>query len=115
MKDIFDRFLATLTRTERLPPRELARYQQDLLARLVRHAHTALPFYRDRLACLFAHDGELDLSRWNEVPILARADVAARGSELRVRDLAPEYGEIMEVRTSGSTGVALDIASNGMQ
>jgi phenylacetate-CoA ligase len=115
MKDIFDRFLATLARTERLPPRELARYQQDLLARLVRHAHTALPFYRDRLACLFAPDGELDLSRWNEVPILARADVAARGSELRVYDLAPEYGEITEVRTSGSTGVALDIASNGMQ
>jgi phenylacetate-CoA ligase len=115
MKDIFDRFLATLARTERLPPRELAFYQQDLLVRLVRHAHAALPFYRDRLACLFAPDGELDLSRWNEVPILGREEVAARGGELRVHDLPPEYGEITEARTSGSTGVALDIASNGMQ
>jgi phenylacetate-CoA ligase len=115
MKDIFDRFLATLARTERLPARELARYQQDLLVRLVRHAHAALPFYRERLACLFAANGEVDLARWNEVPILSREEVGARGSEMRVRDLAPEYGEITEARTSGSTGVALDIATNGMQ
>jgi phenylacetate-CoA ligase len=115
MKDIFDQFVATLARTERMPARELARYQQDLLVRLVRHAHAALPFYRSRLAGLVATDGEVDLSRWNDVPILAREEVAARGREMRVRDLAPDYGEIAEARTSGSTGVALEIATNGMQ
>jgi phenylacetate-CoA ligase len=114
MKEIFDQFLKTLAQTERLPARALALYQQDLLIRLVRHAHTALPFYRDRLACLFAPNGEVDLSRWNEVPLLTRDDVAARGAEMRVLDLAAEYGEIAEARTSGSTGVPLDIATNGM-
>jgi phenylacetate-CoA ligase len=114
MKEIFDQFLGTLAKTERLPPRALAQYQQDLLVRLVRHAHAALPFYRDRLACLFAANGEVDLSRWNEVPILGRDDVAARSGEMRVADLSAEYGEIAEARTSGSTGVALDIATNGM-
>ncbi len=114
MKEIFDQFLGTLAKTERLPARALAHYQQGLLVRLVRHAHAALPFYRDRLACLFAANGEVDLSRWNEVPILGRDDVAARGGEMRVADLSAEYGEIAEARTSGSTGVALDIATNGM-
>lgn len=114
MKEIFDQFLVTLAQTERMPARGLALYQQNLLVRLVRHAHTALPFYRERLACLFAANGQVDLSRWNEVPILGRDDVAARGSEMRVPDLAEEYGEIAEARTSGSTGVPLDIATNGM-
>jgi phenylacetate-CoA ligase len=114
MKEIFDQFLVTLAQTERMPARGLALYQQNLLVRLVRHAHTALPIYRDRLACLFAANGQVDLSRWNEVPILGRDDVAARGSEMRVPDLAEEYGEIAEARTSGSTGVPLDIATNGM-
>jgi phenylacetate-CoA ligase len=114
MKDIFDQFLGTLAKTERLPARALAHYQRDLLVRLIRHAHAALPFYRDRLACLFAANGEVDLSRWNEVPILGRDDVAARGREMRVADLSAEYGEIAEARTSGSTGMALDIATNGM-
>ncbi len=114
MSEIFDQFLGTLAKTERLPAPLLARYQQDLLVRLVRHAHTALPFYRARLACLFMANGEVDLSRWNEVPILGRDEVAARGGEMRVADLAAEYGEIAEARTSGSTGLALEIATNGM-
>ena len=114
MSEIFDQFLGTLAKTERLPAPALARYQQDLLIRLVRHAHTALPFYRDRLACLFTANGRIDLTRWNEVPILGREEVATRGGEMRVADLSAEYGEIAEARTSGSTGVALEIATNGM-
>jgi phenylacetate-CoA ligase len=114
MKEIFDQFLGTLAKTERLPARALAHYQQGLLIRLVRHAHAALPFYRDRLACLVSANGQVDLSRWSDVPILRRDEVAARGGEMRVHDLDPEYGEIAEARTSGSTGVALDIATNGM-
>ena len=80
MKEIFDQLLVTLAQTERMPARGLAHYQQNLLVRLVRHAHTALPFYRDRLACLFTTNGQVDLSRWNEVPILGRDEVAARGA-----------------------------------
>jgi len=111
---IFDQFLETLQRTERLPLRELSHYQQRLLIPLIRHAHGKLPFYHERLDRLFTVDGEIDLTRWNSVPFLTRDDVAAHGRDMRVGDLPAEYGEISETRTSGSTGVPLDIATNSM-
>ena len=114
MTELFDQFLRALARTERLPPRELALYQEQLLVRLVRHARDSLPFYRSRLASLSTAEQEIDLSRWNHVPILTREDVVAHGHEMRVPDLPADYGEIAEARTSGSTGVALEIATNGM-
>lgn len=114
MTVIFDEFLKTLERTERLPLRELAGYQQQLLIRLARHAYASVPFYRDRLGCLFTSDGEVDLSRWNAVPFLTRDDVIAHGRDIRVTDLPADYGEVTETRTSGSTGVPLDIATNSM-
>jgi phenylacetate-CoA ligase len=114
MNVVFDQFLKAIERTERLPPRELARYHQELLIHLVRHAYDKLPFYRERLEPLFASEGEIDLTRWNSVPILTRDDIIARGQEMRVADLPAEYGEISEAQTSGSTGVPLKLATNGM-
>src|SRR6266853_3772490 len=113
MKAVFDAFVATLGQTERLPPRELAHYQQQLLARLVCHAYDHLPFYRDRLGSLFTANDRIDLSRWNDVPFLSREDVIRHGPQLRVANLPAEYGDIAEPRTSGSTGVPLQIATNG--
>jgi len=110
---IFDQYLETLERTERLPPPDLARYVQELLIRLVRHAHN-LPFYRDRLDRLFVAGGEVDLRRWNGVPVVTRDDVIAHGGAMRAGSLPLEYGEISEMRTSGSTGVPIQIAVNGM-
>src|SRR6267378_2017896 len=100
MKAVFDEYVETLEQTERLPPRELAQYQQQLLVRLVCHAYEHLPFYRDRLGCLFTADERIDLSRWNNVPFLTREDVIRRGPDLRVANLPAEYGEIAEPRTS---------------
>jgi phenylacetate-CoA ligase len=114
VKEHFDKYLDVLARTERLPLHELANYQQTLLRRLVQHAHDRAPFYRRRLQCLFAADGKIDLSRWNDVPILRRDDVVRDRDRLRVHDLAAEYGEIAEPWTSGSTGAPLQVATNGL-
>jgi phenylacetate-CoA ligase len=114
MKERFDKYLDVLARTERLPLHELASYQQTLLRRLVQHAYDRAPFYRERLHCLFAADGKIDLSRWNDVPILRRDNVARHRDGLRVRDLQAEYGEIAEPWTSGSTGAPLQVATNGL-
>jgi phenylacetate-CoA ligase len=115
MIETFDQFLTTFSRTERLPPRELSLYHQQLLARLVRHAYDRVPFYRDRLRHLITSDGEVDLRQWNSVPFLSREDVIAHGRDMRVAGLPAEYGEIVELRTSGSTGgVPLQIAVNGL-
>ncbi len=115
MIDVFGEFLRTLEGTERMPLRDLARYQQDLLIRLVRHARAELPFYRDRLSLLFTADGNVDLRGWNNVPLLTREDAIAHGREMRVASLPPLYGDITEGRTSGSTGVPLHIVTNGLQ
>jgi phenylacetate-CoA ligase len=114
VQETFDRYLDALARTERMSVRDLALHQEELLVRLVRHAHAGLDFYRDRLGCLFGADGRIDLARWNSVPILRRDDVMAHGSAMRLKELGPEYGAIGEFRTSGSTGTPLPIASNNL-
>jgi len=112
--EVFGQFLGALAKTERMPLPALAHYQEGLLKRLVAHARETLPFYRARLDCLVNAAGEIDLSRWNDVPILSRADVIAAGDAMQVKELPREYGEIRALRTSGSSGVPLVLASNGM-
>ena len=114
MNVVFDQYLKSLECTERLPPRDLARYHQELLARLVRHAQDKLPFYRGRLDRLFTSNGEVDLSLWNSVPFLTRDEVIAHGRQLRVANLAADYGDVGEIQTSGSTGTPLQFAVNSM-
>ena len=111
---VFDQFLNALERTERMPLRELARYQEQLLIRLVRHASENLPFYRRRLSPLFTADGGVDLSRWNDLPILTRDEALAHGAEMRAAALSDQYGVVGEFQTSGSTGVPLTLASNAL-
>jgi phenylacetate-CoA ligase len=114
MKDIPAKFLEALARTERLPPAALSRYQQQLLTGLVRHASDHLPFYRDRLRCLFTATGDVDLSRWNDVPFLTREDVLAHTEAMRVADLPAAYGEVAAFHTSGTTGMPLQVFTNGL-
>jgi phenylacetate-CoA ligase len=112
MTAAFARYLAALAQTEWLPAAALLHYQQQLLERLVRHAHEQVPFYRERLACLFARDGSVDFSRWQDVPIVERVEAVAHGGEMRTPDLPNLYGDIRELRTSGTTGVFLQHAAN---
>src|SRR6185295_9683559 len=71
-----------------------------------------LPYYRRRLAPVFTADGSVDLSRWNDLPILTRDEAVAHGADMRVLGLSAEYGAVGEFQTSGSTGVPLTVASN---
>ena len=84
-----------------------------MLEALVRHASETVPFYRERLVCLSTANG-LDLSRWNDVPILEREQAIALGFALRASRVPERYGEVIETWTSGTTGNALNIAYNGL-
>jgi phenylacetate-CoA ligase len=114
MTAAFNQFLKALERTERMPLPGLARYQEQLLIRLVRHARENLPYYRRRLEPLFGADGTVNLSRWNDVPVLTREDAVANNAQMRVPQLAAEYGEVGEFHTSGSTGLSLSVANNAL-
>jgi phenylacetate-coenzyme A ligase PaaK-like adenylate-forming protein len=97
------KFRETLARTERLPPRQLRAYQNDLLNSLIQHARRNVPFYEGRLAPL-ASGSHLDLSRWDEVPILTRADAQGNTEALTARTLPADAGRVEKGETSGSTG-----------
>lgn len=114
MQEIFARYCKALEQTEFLPEARLARYQQGLQRRVARHAYEHVPFYRDRLGCLFVGGAEADLTRWHEVPIVTRAEAAAHAQEMRSPELPVTYGSIAETSTSGSTGVPLQIACNSL-
>jgi phenylacetate-CoA ligase len=114
MQALIEHYNRALAQTERMSVRELAHYQEQMLVRLIRHACDELPFYRSRLGALFTANGKVDLSRWNDVPILRRDEVTERGREMRVSQLPANCGAIGEFRTSGSTGVPLEIASNDL-
>jgi phenylacetate-coenzyme A ligase PaaK-like adenylate-forming protein len=114
MNALFAGYLKALAQTEWGTREQLVRYQQQLLAQLVRHAYEQVPFYRERLACLFWSSGDVDLSRWREVPILTRAEAALHAAEMRPPTLPKTYGVITELHTSGSTNAPLSIASNNL-
>jgi phenylacetate-CoA ligase len=92
-----------LAETERLSPDKLRVYQENLLAPLVQHARRNAPFYERRLAPLFG-GADVDLSRWDEVPILTRAEAQRNTQALTARIVPPHAGAIEEGETSGSTG-----------
>ncbi len=111
---IFDRYLKVLQKTEWMPRNQLQAYQQHLLTRIVQHAYDNVPFYRDRLACLYTTAGAIDVSRWHEVPVLSRDDVPRHADSMRAPRLADLYGAVHETRTSGSTGTPLTITFNAL-
>jgi phenylacetate-CoA ligase len=114
MNEIFRRYLEALGKTERMPPEHLAGYQRDLLRQLVRHAHARIPFYAARLGCLLTEDGEIDLQRWDQVPILTRAEATAHCEEMRAHDLPAALGDITEHKTSGSNDASLVFGVNSL-
>ena len=114
MDELYLRYLDALDKTQWLPAENLADYQRDLVRQLVWHARSQSPFYADRLACLLTDGGEIDLSRWNEVPILTRAEATAHSEAMRVDNLPEMLGTITQLKTSGSEGVPLSFTVNGL-
>jgi len=96
-------FLAALDQTQFLPPEKLTLYQRRLLDRLVRHARAETDFYRDRLSPLFRADDSIDWERWQEVPIVRRAEAHASRAALMARTIPESAGATTEQETSGST------------
>ena len=98
-------YLATLARTQYLPPTAMARYQASLLEPLLRHAVAEVPFYRDgRLAPVLNGGGGLNMDRWHEVPILTREAARAAGAALHAERMPAMMGGYVASGTSGSTG-----------
>jgi phenylacetate-CoA ligase len=105
------KFRDVLAETERLPPHKLRAYQNNLLVPLVLHARHNVPYYRSRLAPV-SRGPDIDLSRWNEVPILTRAEAQRNIEALTANVVPPHAGAVEGGETSGSTGRPLHYLAN---
>ena len=84
--------------------------QMRQLTRLVAHARSQVPFYRDRLddAGINPANGLTDES-WQEIPILTRRQVQELGNALNASEVPKEFGEISEAASGGSSGVPVRV------
>jgi phenylacetate-coenzyme A ligase PaaK-like adenylate-forming protein len=100
------RYRAELATTEALSPAKLAQYGLRQRAQLAEFAWRNVPYYRKRLAPLFAR-GAFDDAAWHKVPVLTRAVATRKYTELQALTL-PDYAGTPEISiTSGSTGAPL--------
>lgn len=87
-------FFEELLRSERMPNRRLTKHWRNIAARLLVHARSSVPYYADRLECLFAADGSIDWERWQDVPFIDDADVAENRAQMLSRRLPAEHGAV---------------------
>jgi phenylacetate-CoA ligase len=107
-KKIFD----MLMESQYWPADTMLEFQRSQLAQLLRHAKANVPFYRTRLDPVFRPNGDIDWNRWREIPIVTRADVRDRGTEMTATHMPPGHGEIAPSFTSGSSGTPISINKN---
>jgi len=100
-------FYDTLMESQYWPREKIEQLQRNQLERLLKHARAHAPFYRDRLDVVFDSRGNVDWTKWNDVPTLTRQDLRDHGSEMESRALPNGHGHTMRSTTSGSTGIAV--------
>lgn len=98
-KQIYEMFLES----QYWPPERMLEYQHSQLTQLLRHAKADVPFYADRLDCVFKKNGDIDWDRWHEIPIVKRSDLVNEKNDMLASELPPGHGPTKEVYSSGSS------------
>ena len=104
--------LLQLDSTQWWPRERLEAFQLRQLALLAAHAIRNVPGYRERLAPIADRiEGTPDAQDWARVPLLTRAQVQAGAETLRAATLPEAHLPLGWVKTSGSTGIPLQVAN----
>ena len=93
---------------------ELLAFQRSQLSQLLAHARDNVPFYKDRLNCIFRPDGTIDWSRWTEIPVLTKTDLRDHGPQLTARRLPAGHGIVGSFYSSGSTGIPVKVTTTSL-
>jgi phenylacetate-CoA ligase len=109
-KQIFE----MLMESQYWPPDQMLAFQRSQLSQLLRHARAHVPFYKDRLDPIFRSDGEIDWDRWNEVPIVTRADLRDKRDQMLAAMLPPGHGPSKTFHSSGSSGIPIAMESTNI-
>jgi len=89
-------------------PAEIRSAQFDQVRKVFAFAAATVPHYRDLLGGGFAADG-LDPQSWLDIPILSRRALHEAGKTLRSERIPPRHGRTFPIRTSGSTGMVVEV------
>ena len=103
------RIYEMLMESQYWPPATMLAYQRSQLSQLLRHAKATVPFYKTRLDVVFKKNGGIDWDRWNEIPIVTRADLRDRRDEMLTTALPPGHGPTKTFHSSGSSGVPVSV------
>lgn len=106
--------LAGLKVSQWWPPAELRAAQQAQLTWLVRWAADKVPYYQREkwpaeFAARLAQDPGQFWDTWREMPTLAKPELRALGPRLYARSIPPAQLPFGTIRTSGSTGISVEL------
>jgi len=107
-------FTELLGQSQYWPPEKMRAYQEEQLARLLRHAYETVPFYRDRLAPLFRRRWGPRLHKFHEIPILTRAEIIENYEALISTNIPEDHKPIYGGMSSGSTGKPVRFLTTGL-
>jgi len=103
-QDLQRAFYEMLMESQFWSPQQLQDYQRSQLEQLLRHARKNVPFYEKRLDPVFTASGDIDWDRWEEIPIVKRADLHDHKGAMRSPVLPLGHGPVGQIKSSGSTG-----------
>lgn len=99
-----------LDATQWWSPERLRQQQMLQLARLIGHARSHVPFYAGRLDGLQAGtEAGVDPAAWAALPLLTKEHIRSHGALLQSRYL-PRFMQAQTTKTSGSTGIPLEVS-----
>jgi phenylacetate-CoA ligase len=102
-------------KTQWWPAQRMIEHQLQQLLQLLRHAYATVPFYRQRFDAIgFRPGARLTLTDFCNLPLLTRRDIQNAGTDLRSTAVPGDFGGIVEMQTSGSTGEPVKLSSTGL-
>lgn len=112
---LLQRIYEMLMESQYWPQEQMLAYQRSQLGQLLRHAKATVPFYKTRLDAVFKRNGDIDWNRWQEIPIVTRADLRDNYGAMLAATLPPGHGPAKTHRSSGSSGIPIAIETTAMQ
>jgi phenylacetate-CoA ligase len=92
---------------------KLQALQRRHLTSLLNHARATTPFYRFRLGAAFGPNDAIEWARWNDLPIVTRADLSANFNTMLSRVPVRAHGPFGDQSSSGSTGDPVTVRTTG--
>lgn len=101
-------FLRVLEQSQYDDPEVIRARQLGMLKQVLQHAYDTVPYYQAMFRSLGLHPSDVrSFADYEAIPVLTKKDIRTRKSELLSNRYRPE--DLMLKRTSGSTGVPLEV------